>query len=359
MPEQSGGAQDSAPSDSSGGPSAGDPSRPEPASAPAPESVRESVRSSGPPAAAGNGHREPAAPETQNRAGAPSRPARGRIQRFLRSLRRPRNGEQIRDTIGELLDDAGGPQAPMAADERRLIHNILQLHDLTVRDVMVPRADITAVDLSTGLPELIERARSETHSRLPVYRGTLDEIVGMVHIKDVLPYWSKRRSFKLEKIVRKALFAAPSMSVLDLLAEMRDTRIHLALVVDEYGGIDGLVTIEDLVEEIVGEIEDEHDDAETPKIEEVRPGIAEADARARLEDLEALYGDLLTDEERDDIDTIGGLVFLLANRVPTRGELIPHSSGIELEVLEADPRRIHRVRLRRLPARRAEDGSGH
>ena len=340
MPEDSGDAQESASSDSSIVRSAGDPPGPAPAV--------------GLPAVAGNGHREPAAP-----AGASSRPARGPILRFLRSLRRPRNGEQIRDTIGELLDDAGGPQAPMAADERRLIHNILQLHDLTVRDVMVPRADITAVELSTGLPELIELARSETHSRLPVYRGTLDEIVGMVHIKDVLPYWSKRRSFKLEKIVRKPLFAAPSMSVLDLLAEMRDTRIHLALVVDEYGGIDGLVTIEDLVEEIVGEIEDEHDDAESPKIEEVRPGIAEADARARLEDLEALYGDLLTDEERDDIDTIGGLVFLLANRVPTRGELISHSSGIELEVLQADPRRIHRVRLRRLPARRAEDSSAH
>ncbi len=344
MPEDSGGAQESAPSDSSGGRSAGEPRGPAPAAGPEP----------GLPAAAGIGYRETPAP-----AGASSRPPRGPIQRFLRSLRRPRNGEQIRDTIGELLDGAGGPQAPMAADERRLIHNILQLHDLTVRDVMVPRADITAIDLSTGLPALIELVSSETHSRLPVYRGTLDEIVGMVHIKDVLPFWSKRRDFKLEKIVREALFAAPSMSVLDLLAEMRDTRIHLALVVDEFGGIDGLVTIEDLVEEIVGEIEDEHDDAESPKIEEIRPGIAEADARARLEDLEALYGALLTDEERDDIDTIGGLVFFLANRVPTRGQLIPHASGIELEVLDADPRRIHRVRLRKLPARRAEDPNPH
>ncbi len=343
MPEQPGGAPDDAPAESRGD----DP--PEPPAETVPDSGTIPNAVPGPALAPADFPREPAAS---------ARPARGPFLRFLRSLRRPRNGEQIRDTIGELLDDAG-PQAPMAADERRLIHNILQLHNLTVRDAMVPRADIAAVDISTGLPALIELLDSETHSRLPVYRGTLDEIVGMVHIKDVLPFWSEKRGFRLEKIVRKALFAAPSMSVLDLLAEMRDTRIHLALVVDEYGGIDGLITIEDLVEEIVGEIEDEHDDAESPKIEEIRPGIAEADARARVEDLEALYGDLLTDGERDDIDTIGGLLFFLANRVPIRGELIRHSSGIELEVLEADPRRIHRVRLRKLPPRRPEPPPGH
>lgn len=295
---------------------------------------------------AANGHRDN---------GTPAKTIRGPIQRFLRSLRRPRSSEQLRDTIGELLVEAGDQPAPMAQDERQLIHNILQLHDLTVHDVMVPRADIVSVDVATGLPALIKLLSTETHSRLPVYRGTLDEIIGMVHIKDVLPYWNNRRGFKLEKIVRNVVFAAPSMSVLDLLAEMRDTRIHLALVVDEFGGIDGLVSIEDLVEEIVGEIEDEHDETETPKIEEVRPGIAEADARARLEDLEALYGELLTDEERADTDTIGGLVFFTANRVPNRGELIRHSSGIELEILEADPRRIHRVRLRNLPQRQADD----
>lgn len=298
------------------------------------------------PIAAANGSREP---------GASGKPARGPIQRFLRSLRRRRNGEQLRDTIGELLEDADDQQTAMDQDERQLIRNILQLHDLTVHDVMVPRADIVAVDAGTSLPALIKLLSSETHSRLPVYRESLDQVLGMVHIKDVLTYWNNRRGFKLEKIIRKVVFAAPSMSVLDLLAEMRDTRIHLALVVDEYGGIDGLVTIEDLVEEIVGEIEDEHDETETPQIFEVRPGIAEADARARLQDLEALYGEILTDNERADTDTIGGLVFFLANRVPSRGELILHSSGIELEVLEADPRRIHRVRLRRLPKRLADE----
>jgi len=339
MPEDPGSAQESAVPDSRGGRSGQAGADSAPAKPPEPDQSSEVA----------NGQRDPVAP---------TKPSRGPIQRFLRSLRRPRDREQLRDTIGELLDDTAGPQAAMA-DERQLIHNILQLHELTAHDVMVPRADIIAVDVGTGLPALIKLLSTETHSRLPVYRGTLDDVVGMVHIKDVLPYWSNRRGFKLEKIVRQTIFAAPSMSVLDLLAEMRDTRIHMALVVDEYGGIDGLVTIEDLVEEIVGEIEDEHDDAETPKIEEIRPGIAEADARAAIEDLEAVYGVLLTEEERDDIDTIGGLIFYLANRVPTRGELIRHSSGVELEVLDADPRRIHRVRLRRLPARLPEDTLVH
>ncbi len=144
--------------------------------------------------------------------------------------------------------------------------------------------------------------------------------------------------------------------MLDLLAEMRDTRLHMALVVDEFGGIDGLVTIEDLVEEIVGEIEDEHDETVTPSIVDQRPGVAIADARVTIEDFEARYGPILTDDEREDIDTLGGLVFYLAGRVPARGELLRHSSGIEFEVLDADPRRVHRVRLRKLPPPRPEPG---
>jgi magnesium and cobalt transporter len=285
------------------------------------------------------------------------RPAgRGSLWRLLRHLRKPRNGEDLRDTIGELIEAADSEQEVIAPDERQLIRNILTLHDLSVEDVMVPRADIVSVEVGTPLTGLIELLSSETHSRLPVYRNTLDDIVGMVHIKDVLPYWNKRRNFKIETIVREVLFAAPSMGVLDLLAEMRDTRIHLALVVDEFGGIDGLVTIEDLVEEIVGEIEDEHDDTEAPSIVEQRPGVAIADARLTIEDFEERYGPILTVEEREDVDTLGGLVFHLANRVPARGELLRHSSGIEIEVLDADPRRVHRVRLRQLPARRTDAG---
>jgi CBS domain containing-hemolysin-like protein len=186
-----------------------------------------------------------------------------------------------------------------------------------------------------------------------VYRGALDEIVGMLHVKDLIAHWSQRRGFALEKVLRKVLFAAPSMRVLDLLKEMRITRIHLALVVDEYGGVDGLVTIEDLVEEIVGEIEDEHDAEAPPSLIEEAPGIALADARVKLEDFEARFGKFVDDDERAEVDTLGGLVFYLANRVPTRGELIKHPSGLEFEVVDADPRRVRLLRVRHIPTENA------
>ena len=272
---------------------------------------------------------------------------------WVRNLGRPKNGEQLRDTIEELIEvGARDSKTPINPDEGQLIRNILQLNELTAADVMVPRGDIIAIESSASLQGLIKLLAKETHSRLPVYRRSLDDVIGMVHIKDVLPFWNSRRDFKLETVKREVLFAAPSMKVLDLLTEMRSTRIHLALVVDEYGGIDGLVTIEDLVEEIVGEIEDEHDDPDDIEFTEIRGGVAVADARLRIEDFENEYGDILSADEREYVDTLGGLVFYLASRVPSRGELIRHGSGIEFEILEADPRRIHRLRIRNLPRRK-------
>jgi len=184
------------------------------------------------------------------------------------------------------------------------------------------------------------------HSRIPVYRETLDDAIGMVHIKDVLAWRGEEESFELAKIVRRVLFVAPSMRVLELLLEMRVKRSHMALVVDEFGGVDGLVTIEDLVEEIVGEIEDEHDHDREPNLVRRPDGAIDADARAEIERLESEFGPILSEDEREDIDTLGGLVFSLAGRVPIRGELIRHPSGVEFEVLEADPRRIRRLRVR-------------
>lgn len=290
----------------------------------------------------------------RERAAAGERPPRRPLLGWVRNLGRRRNGDQLRDTIEELIEvGAQDSETPLNADEGQLIRNILYLNELTASDVMVPRNDIVAIEAGMSLQGLINILAKETHSRLPVYKRTLDDIVGMVHIKDVLPYWNADDEFQLDMIKREVLFAAPSMKVLDLLTEMRTTRIHLALVIDEYGGIDGLVTIEDLVEEIVGEIEDEHDDPDTVEFAEARPGVAVADARLRIEEFEAAYGDILSGEERENVETLGGLVFYLASRVPTRGELIRHSSGIEFEILEADPRRIHRLRIRRLPPRLA------
>ena len=219
---------------------------------------------------------------------------------------------------------------------------------LTAADVMIPRADIVGVEISSSLNDIITLMTTEAHSRVPVYRDTLDDVVGMVHIKDVLGATTGKTEFAMPKLLRKVLFVAPSMQVLDLLLQMRETRIHMAFVVDEYGGIDGLVTIEDLVEEIVGEIEDEHDVDPSPHLESEADGCLIADARASVTEFEETVGPVLTVEEREeDIDTLGGLVAHLTGRVPTRGELVVHkASGIEFEVLDADPRRVKRLRVR-------------
>ncbi|HEX9789085.1 MAG TPA: hemolysin family protein [Kiloniellales bacterium] len=290
-------------------------------------------------------------------AGSGNPPRLGLWQR-LRTRVLGRNGDSsLRDSleafIGEIEetvpDDA--PASPISGHERVLLGNILKLRHLTAYDVMVPRADIVSMHIKSGIDELLAVMSEAGHSRFPIYRESLDDVIGIVHIKDVLKYAKTKENFDLAKIVRTVLIAAPSMRVLDLLLEMRLSRVHMALVVDEFGGIDGLVTIEDLVEEIVGEIEDEHDVAEGPKLIERPDGAVIADARATIEEFEALAGPVLADEERDeDIDTLGGLVFYLADRVPTRGELILHpASGISFEVMEADPRRVKRLRVRNLP----------
>jgi CBS domain containing-hemolysin-like protein len=290
----------------------------------------------------------------------------GRIWHWLRGLVRGRNGDSaLRDTIEEIIEEIEETESeqasatPISDDERVMLANLLKQRHRTTYDVMVPRADIVAVDVGTSLQDLLKVMGKYGHSRLPVYRGTLDDVVGLVHIKDLLPRISESTGFELESITRRVLFAAPSMRVLDLLLEMRESRVHMALVVDEFGGIDGLITIEDLVEEIVGEIEDEHDVAEGPKLTARGDGSLIADGRTTIEEFEERVGPVLSDEERDeDIDTLGGLVATLAGRVPTRGELLVHSpSGISFEVIQADPRRVKRLRVRNLPDG-AEDAPG-
>ncbi|MEQ9326659.1 MAG: hemolysin family protein [Rhodospirillales bacterium] len=272
---------------------------------------------------------------------------------FWRSLRRRGNGEAtVRDTLEELIEDFDEDEAPVEPMERVLLANVLSLRDLTVVDVMVPRADIIAVDAAVGIDELIEKFKTENHSRLPVYRDSLDDCIGMVHIRDVLGQRfgedARDLQFRLSDLVRPVLFVAPSMRVLDLLLEMRVKRTHMALVVDEYGGIDGLLTIEDLVEEIVGEIQDEHDDEPEPQMVERPDGAVLADARVELEEFEDRFGEIFTEEEKEDSDTLGGLVFSLAGRVPVRGELVKHDSGLIFEVVDGDPRRVRRLRIRNL-----------
>jgi len=277
---------------------------------------------------------------------------------WMRDLRRSDNGDDsARDTLEELIEEREEAEVPIDDDERNMLANILELRGRTIHDVMIPRADIIAVGRDTPLAKLIETLTKEGHSRLPVFGETLDDAVGMVHIKDVLAWRGPDPEFSLAKIQRKILFVSPSMQVLELLLEMRTKRTHMALVVDEFGGVDGLVTIEDLVEEIVGEIEDEHDLDPEPQLTRNEDGSFTADARVTIEALEKALGKEIPDAEREDIDTLGGLVFSLAGRVPIRGELIRHPSGLEFEVLDADPRRIKSLRLLgAAPASRRDKG---
>ena len=285
-----------------------------------------------------------------------ARDARNGILWRIQGLLRKREAESVRDRMEELIEEPHLPGRPgeygdgadFSPQERALLVNVLKLRGKTALDVMVPRADIMAMPEDLTRDQAIRQIQRDGHSRYPVYRAQLDEIVGMVHIKDVFASVGRDEPFDMKAILRKPLFTVPSVPVLDLLLQMRTARVHLALVVDEYGGIDGLVTIEDLVETITGDISDEHDEDAPPQMVEKPDGTIELDARMPVEAFEEKLGAVLTEDERAaDIDTIGGLVFTLAGRVPAKGELVSHSSGLEFRVLEADPRRIRRLRVRK------------
>lgn len=281
----------------------------------------------------------------------------------------------VRTSISDALEADVAGHDYLTSEERVMLRNVLELRELRADDVMVPRADIVSVELNQTLGGVLSTFQGAGHSRLPVVRDTLDEPLGFVHIKDLLAYMTRaastrRRRKKTDtppsdqidlgkvdlgktlvqaKLTREVLFVPPSMPAGDLLAKMQATRLHMALIVDEYGGTDGLATIEDLVEEIVGDIEDEHDDTSGPLIEAVADDVFVADARLPLDELQdALSNGLeLSAEVLEDVDTLGGLVFSHLGRVPVRGELVNIPGGYEIEVIDADPRRIKRVRIRK------------
>lgn len=290
-------------------------------------------------------------------------PARARLFGRLREKFRQR-GESLRESLEEVIDGHQAESGDFTPVERQMLVNIMHIGQLRVDDVMVPRADIAAIDAAASPEDLIRTFIGVGHSRLPVYRDTLDEPVGMVHIKDVLRHWfetgmEKAAAFRLMDIRREILFVPPSMRAVDLLLKMRVTRIHMALVIDEYGGTDGLITIEDLVQEIVGEMRDEHDVEEGPKLIARPGGGFEADARVETETLEAATGlSLVPDEKEEYADTLGGLVSALTGRVPQRGELIAHPAGLEFEILEANARSVKRLRVHLGNEKPADAASG-
>ena len=253
---------------------------------------------------------------------------------------------EIEDAIDEAEETGSHPIAgDLTPSERQMMRNLLHFGEQTAGDICVTRGDIIAVPNDISFDELVRAFVDAGHSRLPVFGESLDEVVGMVHIKDVfLAKVESGRDRSLTALIREPLFVPESMGVIELLARMRSERVHLAIVVDEFGGTEGLVTIEDVVEEIVGDIEDEHDDAEAAMLTLLEDGLWEADARIELEELARSVDSRLTWEE-DEVDTLGGLMFLLAGHIPARGECITHPSGWKLEAVDSDPRRIIRVRL--------------
>ena len=256
------------------------------------------------------------------------------------------------DETSETEDEGLGPAFDtLGAAERAMVANILRLHDLRVADVMTPRADIIAVSEDAGLQDVMQALHRGSLSRLPVFHETLDDPLGFVHLKDLALAFGvgcqkTERPFRLRDHLRTALYVPPSMRIAALMQKMQAERVHMALVIDEFGGVDGLVTIEDLVEQIVGDIEDEHDTAETKLWRAETPGVYLIDARADIEEFaDAEHVRLVPEDWEEDADTLGGLVFMLTGRVPTRGEVISHPEGHEFEVVDADPRRIRRLRL--------------
>jgi CBS domain containing-hemolysin-like protein len=302
-------------------------------------------------------------PEPDSTAGETERREEGWLDRLKAAV-----GMKPAGSIREELVDALATEKVdgFSPEERAMLANILRLREVRVDDAMVPRADIDAVELDVTLAELVEAFQKSGHSRMPVYRETLDDPVGFVHIKDLMGHMMRAAEISGEArfdfaridltkklaatdLVRNILFVPPSMPVTALLASMQASHMQLALVIDEYGGTDGLVSLEDVVEMVVGDIEDEHDD-DASMITPEREGVFLLDARADLDDVAAaIGGDLAHGEEAEDADTIGGLVVGLLGRVPVRGELVGLPGGFEAEILDADPRRIKKLRVYRRP----------
>jgi len=311
------------------------------------------------------------------------------LGRMLRTLFGGKAGS-IRADLEVVLEAGAAGESGFSPEERAMLKNILGLRERGAEDVMVPRADIVAVQQGISLGELVKVFEVAAHSRLVVYDDTLDDPTGMVHIRDLIGYMANRAAASAStkarrkkpftagldlkaidlsvplsstQLVRKILFVPPSMPAIDLLAKMQATRIHLALVIDEYGGTDGLVSIEDIVEQIVGDIEDEHDEDATVGVVRQHDGSYLANARASLDDVTTTVGaEFDVGEAAEDVDTLGGYLVMRVGRVPVRGELVPGPSGFEIEVLDADPRRVKRVRIyrgrdrsgRRAPKRRED-----
>ncbi len=272
-----------------------------------------------------------------------------KITKFFEVFVKKTKEDSSEINLENLLDTRIKSEKPLKIDEKKIISNVFKLPEKLISDIMVPRSDIISISTSNTIEDLVKLIGRTNHSRYPVHDKNRDNIIGMIHIKDVVTLWDSKKKINIVKLVRKILFAPPSMNVLDLILEMRKTHTHMALIVDEHGGVDGLVTIEDLVEEIVGEIKDEHEAQKDSKVSSSikSDGNIIINARMQIEEFEEKYGQIsLKKNEYKNIDTMGGLIFTILGRVPLKGEIIKHHSGCEFEILDADPRKIRKILIR-------------
>lgn len=268
------------------------------------------------------------------------------LKNFLKIFKKS-EPESLRETIEELIEETSEEESSIESGERALLENVLNLRELNAQDVMIPRADIISASITGDADEMIQLMVKHQLSFLPIHSETLDHIVGVIHIKDVLNWLQNGKQVPIKHLVKDVLFIAPSMRTLDLLVQMRETSARIAFVVDEYGGIDGLVTFSNVISEVIGDIQDASERKSSKKIEIKADGSIIADGRVPLDELEEVLGNVpMLKVSDDDIDTIGGLVVFLAGHVPVRGEVVRHPEGGEFEVLEADPRRVHRLKMR-------------
>ncbi len=271
-----------------------------------------------------------------------------KIYSRITSIFRSNKKEELKNVIEDLIDENKDSTEKIDAGTKSIFKNVINLGNKCLEDVMIPRADIDAVPSDIKTKNLISFINKTKHSRIPVFQDNLDKIVGMIHIRDLFEKVNNKAksntSINISKtIIRKILFSSPSMKILDLLLKMRSEQIHMSIVVDEFGGTNGLVTIEDLVEEIVGEIKDEHDFEEIEEIKKISKKTYDVSARLPVQELEEKIGGYFTKEEKEDIDTVGGLVFNLLGKIPSRGEVINHKSGLEFTIRDADTRKIKRI----------------
>ena len=274
--------------------------------------------------------------------------------KFINKLKfflKKKNNNKLQNKFENLLNKRLKQKKPLKINEEKIISNVFQLPEKLINDIMIPRTDIISVDTNVNINKFVQIIGRTSHSRYPVFDKSRDNIIGMIHIKDVISCWKNKKIRNIKKLVRQILFTPDSINILDLLLKMRTSHIHMAIIVDEHGGVDGLVTIEDLVEEIVGEIKDEHE-AQKENKNNIKglikdDGSIKISARMLIEDFEKKYGNIFSDKEDiSDIDTMGGLVFHIFGRIPLKGEVIKHSNVCEFEILDADSRRIRTILVR-------------